>query len=88
MFKTDTSSQTTENTSIRVRTHIKIDPALTITIETTNIHGKITLIEPVIIAVRRDISPNTAPKHHFGASGATQPHMIHKLADLNPGRAH
>ena len=36
----------------------------------------------------RDTSPNTAPKHHFGASGATQPHMIHKLADLNPGQAH
>ena len=88
MFQTDTSSQTTENTSIRVCTQTKIDPTLTITIETTTVLGKATPIEPTTIVVQRDTLPNTAPKHHFGASGATQPHMIHKLADQNPGQAH
>ena len=77
-----------ESTSIRVRTPIKIDPTLTTTTKTISIHGKTTLTEPATIVVQRDTSPNTAPKHHFGASGATQPHMIHKLADLNPGQAH
>ena len=51
-------------------------------------HGKTTLTEPTTIVVPRDIWQNTAPKYHFGASGATQPHMIHRLADLNPGPAH
>ena len=67
---------------------MKIDPTITITIGTTNIHGKITLIESVTIVVQRDTLPSTAPKHHFGASGATCLHTIHKLADPNPGQAH
>ena len=58
------------------------------TTKTISIHGKTTLTEPATIVVPRDTLPNTAPKHHFGASGATQPHMIHKLADLNLGQAH
>ena len=37
---------------------------------------------------QKDTSPNIAPKHHFGASGATPPHIIHKLADPNPDQAH
>ena len=56
--------------------------------ETATVHGKVTLIEPATVVVQRDTLPNTAPKHHFGASGATLPHMIHKLADPNPGQAH
>ena len=77
-----------ENINIRVCTQTKTDPTLTTTIETTSIHGKTTLTEPATIVVQRDTLPNTVPKHHFGASGATQPHMIHKLADPNPGQAH
>ena len=77
-----------ESISIRVHTQIKIGPTLTTTTETISIHGKTTLTEPATIVVPRDILPNTVPKHHFGASGAKQPHMIHKLADLNPGQAH
>ena len=77
-----------ENINIRVCTPIKIDPTLTTTTKTISTHGKTTLTEPATIVVPRDTSPNIAPKHHFGASGATQPHMIHKLADLNPGQAH
>ena len=76
------------STNIRVCTQIKIDPTLTVTIKTTTIHGKVTLIEPATVVVQRDTLPNTAPNHHFGASGATPPHMIHKLADPNPGQAH
>ena len=74
-----------ESTSIRVHTPIKIDPTLTTTTGTISIHGKTILTEPANIVVPRDTLPNTAPKHHFGASGATQPH---KLADLNLGQAH
>ena len=77
-----------ENTNTRVCTQIKIDPSIIVTIKTTNTRGKITLIEPATIVVQRDTLPNTAPKHHFGASGVTQPHMIHKLADQNPSQAH
>ena len=67
---------------------MKIDPTPTTTIETTAIHGKATLTEPAIVVAQKDTLPNTAPKHHFGASGATPPHMIHKLADPNPDQAH
>ena len=51
------------------------------TIEITTIHGKVTPIEPVTVVVQRDTLLNTAPNHHFGASGATLPHMIQQLAD-------
>ena len=77
-----------ENINIRVHTQTKTDPTLKTKIETTSIHGKTTLIEPATIVVQRDTLPNTVPNHHFGASGATQPHMICKLADPNPGQAH
>ena len=46
------------------------------------------LIEPETVVVQRDTLPNTAPNQHFGASGATLPHMIQQLADPNPGQAH
>ena len=68
---TDASSQTTVSTDIRVCTQIKIDPTLTITIETTTLRGKVTLIEPATVVVQRDTLPNTVLNHHFGASGAT-----------------
>ena len=44
--------------------------------------------QPATVVVQRDTLPNTAPKQHSGASGATPPHMTHKLADPNPGQAH
>ena len=87
-IQTDVSSQTTESTSIRVCTPIKIDHTLITTTKTISIHGKTTPTEPATIVVPRDTSPNTVPKHHFGASGVTQPHMIYRLVNLNPGQAH
>ena len=54
-FQTDASIQTTESTSIRVCTPIKIDPTLTTTTKTIGIHGKTTLTEPATIVVPRDI---------------------------------
>ena len=88
MFQTDISLQTTESTSIKVHTPTKIDPTLTTTIETISIPGRTTPTELATIVVPRDILPNIAPKHHFGASGATQPHTTCRLADPNPGQAH
>ena len=77
-----------ENINIRVHTQTKTDPTLTTTTKTISIHRKTTPTEPATIVVQRDTLPNTVPKHHFGASGATQPHMIHNFADPNPGQAH
>ena len=54
-FQTDASIRPMESTSIRVHAPIKIDPTLTTTTETIGIHGKITLTEPAMIVVPRDI---------------------------------
>ena len=54
-FQTDTSTQTMESTSIRVRTPTKIEPLVTTTIETTGRHGKTTLTEHATTVVLRDI---------------------------------
>ena len=85
-FLTDASSQTMVNTHIRVRTQIKIDPTLTTTIKTTTVRGKATPIEPAIVVAQKDRLRNIAPKHHFGASGATPPHMTQQLAGPNLGQ--
>ena len=83
-FQTDANLQT----NIRVHTQIKIDPTLTTTIETTTVHGKATPTEPAIVVAQKNTLPNIAPKHHFGASGATLPHMTKQFAGPNLDQVH
>ena len=54
-FQTDASIQTTESTSIRVHTTIKIDPTITTTTKTTGRYGKTIPTEHATIVVQRDI---------------------------------